>query len=310
MSFVHETVLLEEAIAAMNIVADGIYVDGTFGRGGHSAALLDRLGPGGRLLALDKDPQAIEHAKQRFAGDARFSIHQASFAQLEQVAKDQGIFGQIDGLLLDLGISSPQVDDAARGFSFSKDGPLDMRMDNIHGESAAQWLAHAKVEEIAWVLREYGEERFAQRIARALVEARQQHPIVSTAQLAALIAKASPIHDPHKHPATRSFQAIRIHINNELGDLHACLQQALKVLKGGARLVVISFHSLEDRIVKRFMKELSQPAPIPKGLPLPEHLRKPGVLKLIGKPVTASEQEVQRNPRARSAIMRVAEVLP
>ena len=292
----------------MNIQPDGCYIDGTFGRGGHSAAILQKLGENGRLLALDKDPQALRYGQQQFSSDPRFNLVQSSFADLQRVAVQQGVLGKVNGLLLDLGVSSPQLDDASRGFSFQQDGPLDMRMDTSQGQSAADWLSVAKEDEIASVLRTYGEERFARRIARAIVNQRAEQPIVTTGQLAALISKANPSRERNKHPATRSFQAIRIYINRELEDLQSCLQQSLQVLAAGARLVVISFHSLEDRIVKRFMKELARPEVIPRGLPVPESARKPGLLELVGKAVKPSAGEIQDNPRARSAIMRVAEV--
>ena len=292
----------------MNIQPNGCYIDGTFGRGGHSTAILQRLGDEGRLLALDKDPQAVRHGQQQFSGDQRFCLYQRSFADLRQVADQEGVSGRVNGLLLDLGVSSPQIDDASRGFSFQQDGPLDMRMDSSRGQSAADWLSVAKEEEIASVLREYGEERFSRRIARAIVARRAETPIMTTGQLAALISAASPSRERNKHPATRSFQAIRIYINRELEDLQVCLQQSLEVLAAGARLVVISFHSLEDRIVKRFMKELARPERLPRGLPVQESARKPGILKLVGKAVKPSASEIAENPRARSAIMRVAEV--
>ena len=304
----HKTVLLDEAVEAMNIQPDGCYIDGTFGRGGHSAAILQRLGPQGRLLALDRDPQAVRHAHAQFAEEQRFSIYQRAISELQQVTDEAGLTGRVAGLLLDLGVSSPQLDDATRGFSFQHDGPLDMRMDTTRGQSAADWLATADESEIALVLKEYGEERFARRIARAIVAERQLKPILTTGQLAALISKANPSKERKKHPATRSFQAIRIYINRELDELQACLRQSLKVLAGGARLVVISFHSLEDRIVKRFMKDLASPEKLPKGLPVPESERKPGILKLVGKAVKPSAAEIEENPRARSAVMRIAEV--
>jgi 16S rRNA (cytosine1402-N4)-methyltransferase len=304
----HRPVLLEAAVAALNLRADGCYVDGTYGRGGHAAAILAALGAHGRLIAFDKDPQAVAHARERFGADPRFQIEHASFSALQAVAEREGLVRRIDGLLLDLGVSSPQLDDAGRGFSFQHDGPLDMRMDCSRGQSAAQWLARADEDEIATVLRDYGEERFARRIARAIVAARLAQPLRTTAELAALVERASPSRERHKHPATRSFQAIRIYINRELEDLQAGLRQALEVLAAGARLAVISFHSLEDRIVKRFLREAAQGERLPKGLPVPDSARRPR-MRLIGKPIQADAAEVALNPRARSAVLRVAEVL-
>ncbi|MEJ2576954.1 MAG: 16S rRNA (cytosine(1402)-N(4))-methyltransferase RsmH [Gammaproteobacteria bacterium] len=304
----HRPVLLDAALAALAVRPAGCYVDGTFGRGGHAAAILSLLGPNGRLLAIDKDPAAVAAARARFGADPRFGIVHASFAELAELAAREGLVGAIDGLLLDLGVSSPQLDDPGRGFSFQADGPLDMRMDTSRGRSAADWLAEADEAEIAGVLRDLGEERFARRIARALVEQRAARPLRRTLELAALIERASPTRERHKHPATRTFQAIRIFVNRELDDLRQCLGQALEVLAVGARLVVISFHSLEDRIVKRFFREAAQGRQLPKGLPVtggPVGAR----LRLVGKAVRADEREVAANPRARSAIMRVAEVL-
>jgi 16S rRNA (cytosine1402-N4)-methyltransferase len=304
----HRPVLLDAALAALAVRPAGCYVDGTFGRGGHAAAILSLLGPNGRLLAIDKDPAAVAAARARFGADPRFGIVHASFAELAELAAREGLVGAIDGLLLDLGVSSPQLDDPGRGFSFQADGPLDMRMDTSRGRSAADWLAEADEAEIAGVLRDLGEERFARRIARALVEQRAARPLRRTLELAALIERASPTRERHKHPATRTFQAIRIFVNRELDDLRQCLDQALEVLAVGARLVVISFHSLEDRIVKRFFREAAQGRQLPKGVPVtggPVGAR----LRLVGKAVRADEREVAANPRARSAIMRVAEVL-
>lgn len=304
----HTSVLLQECVDGLAIRADGTYMDGTFGRGGHSAAILAQLGPEGRLYAVDKDAVAVAFGRERFAGDGRFHIAQRSFAELLDYAQEQGVAGRIDGLLLDLGVSSPQLDEADRGFSFMQDGPLDMRMNRDAGQSAAEWLAEADEGDIARVLKEYGEERFARRIARAIVETRVDAPLTTTAQLAALIAKASPKTEKHKHPATRSFQAIRIFINRELEDLSELLDQALELLAVGARLVIISFHSLEDRIVKRFMQDAARGEQFPKGLPVPDSARKPK-LKLIGKAIKPSAAEIEANPRARSAVLRIAERL-
>jgi 16S rRNA (cytosine1402-N4)-methyltransferase len=299
--------MLDEAIRALEVRRDGTYIDGTFGRGGHSRRILQALGVDGRLLAFDKDEEAVRVARQRFAGDRRFSIVHGSFAGLVEVVAEQGLQQRIDGLLLDLGVSSPQLDDPARGFSFQNDGPLDMRMNRGRGQSAAEWLAAAAEDDIAAVLREYGEERFARRIARAIVARRVQQPFTATRDLADLVAHACPAHEKHKHPATRTFQAIRIFINRELEDLQDCLRDSLEVLARGARLVVISFHSLEDRIVKRFMRDTARGPQLPKGLPV-THAQTRGRLRILGKAIRASDEELRRNPRARSAVLRVAEV--
>ena len=304
----HRPVLLEEALTALNIRADGRYVDGTFGRGGHSGAILARLGPEGRLLALDKDPAAVAEGERRFGDDPRFVIRQTSFAEIGEVTRTLGWLGKVDGILLDLGVSSPQLDDAERGFSFRHDGPLDMRMDPTCGPSAAEWLAEASEQEIARVLKEYGEERFATRIARAIVQARSEAPIETTGRLAAIVAAAVPNREPGKDPATRSFQAIRIFINRELADLQAFLDQVLAVLAPGGRLAVISFHSLEDRLVKRFIREQEKGDRFPPDLPVTAAQLQPR-LRAVGKPIRPSETEVRENPRARSAILRVAERL-
>jgi len=303
----HKPVLFEEAIEAMNIQRNSCCVDGTFGRGGHSAAILARLGEEGCLIALDKDEQAIAYGQKHFTREPRLHLHHSSFSRLREVVEEHGVAGRVNGILLDLGVSSPQLDDAGRGFSFQQDGPLDMRMDQSSGMSAARWLATEEESEIARVLWEYGEERFSRRIARAIVEQRGAEPLHTTAQLAQLIFRASPVKERHKHPATRSFQAIRIHINSELGDLREGLAQAVEMLAPGGRLVVISFHSLEDRIVKRFIRDMSRGDQLPKGVPVMEKQLEPGILKPVGKPVRASKQELQQNPRARSAIMRIAE---
>ena len=304
----HISVLLDEAIAGLAIKPDGYYIDGTFGRGGHSRAILEQLGTEGRLLAMDKDPAAIEKAQTDFTSDKRFVLRQGSFAMLEERVKELGWMGQVDGILLDLGVSSPQLDTAERGFSFLHDGPLDMRMDPHHGISAADWLATAKEQEITQVLKEYGEERFAKRIARAIVKQRDESPIRTTKQLAAIVAAANPKHEKGKDPATRSFQAIRIFINQELEDIKTCLSQVIDVLKPGGRLVVISFHSLEDRIIKRFIREQVKGDDFPPDLPV-THVQLNPKMKAVGKAVRASEKELERNPRARSAVMRVAERL-
>lgn len=304
----HKPVLLAESLAALEIDAAGIYIDGTFGRGGHSREILTRLGPQGRLLALDKDPTAVASGREQFGQDRRFSIQQGSFAMLAEWARALGVSGQVKGVLLDLGVSSPQLDDAARGFSFLQDGPLDMRMDPTSGVSAATWLAAAKAGEIARVLRDYGEERFAKRIASAIVAARAEQPIDSTARLAEIVSRANPKWEREKHPATRSFQAIRIYINSELEELRLALEGLLPILAPAGRLVVISFHSLEDRIVKRFLREQSRGDDFPPGLPVTSDQLRPK-LRLVGKPQRASVEELEHNPRARSAVMRVAESL-
>ena len=300
----HQTVLLEEAVAALRIKADGVYVDGTFGRGGHSRAILARLGSPGKLIALDRDAMAIAAATE--IADPRLAAVHAQFGALREVIRRAGV-AHVDGVLLDLGMSSPQLDAADRGFSFRFDGPLDMRMDTSRGQTAAQWLEQSSEQEIREVIKRYGEERFAKQIARAIVAARSHGPVDRTRQLAEIVAKAVPAREPHQDPATRTFQAIRIHVNQELEELALMLPQCLEVLSGGGRLVVISFHSLEDRIVKQFMRTHSQPGALPARLPVRAHeLPKPR-LRLIGKPVFPSRAEIAANPRARSAVMRVAE---
>ena len=299
---------MDEALRGLNIKPAGFFIDGTFGRGGHSEQILARLAADGRLLAIDKDPQAIAYGRERFGGDSRFAIRQGSFAELGEVAEASGWRRRVDGILLDLGVSSPQLDDAERGFSFLHDGPLDMRMDNARGQSAAEWLADAETDEIARVLKEFGEERFARRIAAAIVTARDEAPIASTGQLARLISAAVPVKEKHKHPATRSFQAIRIFINRELDDLSRGLQQAVEVLAPGGRLVVISFHSLEDRIVKRFMRDAIRGDRYPPGVPVTQAQLQPQLQRVAGAQRPGAE-EIAQNPRARSAVLRVAERL-
>jgi len=304
----HTPVLLDEVLAGLSVRPDGRYCDATFGRGGHTAAILGALGPAGRVVAIDRDPEAIRAGRRRFAAEARLTLVQGSFGSLEERVRAAGFEGELDGVLLDLGVSSPQLDEAARGFSFMQDGPLDMRMDNESGQSAAQWLAKAGEREIADVIRGLGEERFARRIARAIVAARAEAPITRTAALAALVAEAVPTREPGKHPATRTFQAIRIHVNGELDALESALPQAVRLLAPGGRLCVISFHSLEDRIVKRFIRREEQGDPVYAGLPnVPVHAR--ARLKRVGGAVMAGEPEVRANPRARSAVLRVAERL-
>ena len=300
----HRTVLLEEAVAALEIKASGAYVDATFGRGGHSRAILERLGPQGRLLALDRDPQAIAAAAA--IDDARFSIRHAAFGELAGVAQAAG-FSQVDGVLLDIGVSSPQLDEGERGFSFRFDAPLDMRMDTTQGETAAEFLARADIKEITEVIRNYGEERFAFQIAKKIVAARSERPVTTTGQLAALVREAVRTREPGQDPATRTFQALRIHVNQELDQLALVLPQAIELLAPGGRLAVISFHSLEDRIVKRVLRDEATADRLPKNLPLRSADLPAARLRLIGKPVKAGEAEVAANPRARSAVMRVAE---
>lgn len=302
----HTPVLRDEVLAGLAIRADGCYCDATFGRGGHTAEILDALGADGRVIAIDRDPEAVAAARRRFGGEARLKLIRGSFGELEQLVRAANFEGKLDGVLMDLGVSSPQLDEARRGFSFMQDGPLDMRMDNETGESAAHWLSRAGEGEIALVLRSLGEERFARRIAHAIVAARSLGPIETTAELARIVADAVPTREPGKHPATRSFQAIRIHINRELDELRAALPQAVELLREGGRLCVISFHSLEDRIVKRFMRREALGDPIYAGLPdVPPHARPR--LRLTGKATRATSDELQRNPRARSAVLRVAE---
>lgn len=301
----HQPVLLNEVIEQLAIRADGIYIEGTFGRGGHSKEILQYLGNNGRLLAFDKDPEAIEVAQNVFKNDSRFCIYHGSFTELYQQAQAKGWVGKVDGILLDLGVSSPQLDKAERGFSFLREGPLDMRMNTQQGLDATTWLQQVSEAELTKVLKEYGEERFAGRIARAIVEYRQHAEITTTTQLAEIIAKAHPRWEPHKHPATRSFQAIRIAINNELNEVKTVLQQALDVLKPKGRLLVITFHSLEDRIVKTFIRQESGGA-LPAKLPITEAQVKMRIKRLSGA-IRANTQELDQNIRARSATLRVME---
>ncbi|CAO95793.1 16S rRNA (cytosine(1402)-N(4))-methyltransferase RsmH [Erwinia tasmaniensis] len=306
-TFKHTTVLLDEAVNGLNIKSDGIYIDGTFGRGGHSRLILSQLGEHGRLYAIDRDPQAIAAAAE--ITDPRFTIIHGPFSALAEYAEERGLKGKIDGILLDLGVSSPQLDDAERGFSFMRDGPLDMRMDPTRGQSAAEWLLKAEESDIAFVLKTFGEERFAKRIARAIVERNREQPMTRTKELADVIYAATPVKDKFKHPATRSFQAIRIWVNSELEEIEQALKGALSALTAGGRLSIISFHSLEDRIVKRFMREQSRGPQIPHGLPMTEaQLSSLGgrQLKALGK-MMPGESEVADNPRARSSVLRIAE---
>lgn len=307
-TFKHTTVLLDEAVNGLNIRPDGIYIDGTFGRGGHSRLILSQLGPKGQLLAIDRDPQAIAAAEA--IDDPRFSIVHGPFSSLATYVEERGLSGKIDGILLDLGVSSPQLDDAERGFSFMRDGPLDMRMDPTRGQSAAEWLQTADEADIAWVIKTYGEERFGKRIARAIVERnRELPPITRTKELAKIVSEAMPVKDKFKHPATRTFQAIRIWVNSELDEIEQALKGSLEALATGGRLSIISFHSLEDRIVKRFMRENSRGPQVPAGIPMTEEqLNKLGgrQLKALGK-LMPGEAEVAENARARSSVLRIAE---
>ncbi|HMV52504.1 MAG TPA: 16S rRNA (cytosine(1402)-N(4))-methyltransferase RsmH [Rhodocyclaceae bacterium] len=300
----HLSVLLEEAVEALAVRPEGTYVDATFGRGGHSRAILARLGGRGRLIALDRDLQAVEAGRQ--IADPRFELIHAPFSALAQVVQGCGVV-QVDGVLLDLGVSSPQLDEAGRGMSFRFDAPLDMRMDTSCGMTVAQWLATAETSEIRGVLRDYGEERFADAIAKAIVAARAERPVETTRQLAALVEKAVRTREPGQHPATRSFQALRIFINQELEELSLVLPQAASLLAPGGRLAVIAFHSLEDRIVKRFLRDESRPPQLPSRLPIRASELPQPRLKLLSKPIRPSDAEVAANPRARSAILRVAQ---
>jgi 16S rRNA (cytosine1402-N4)-methyltransferase len=299
----HVPVLVEEAILALAVRPEGTYVDGTFGRGGHSAALLARLGVRGRLFAFDQDPEALAACAIE---DRRLELIHGRFSEMQDALSRRGVT-EVDGVLLDLGVSSPQLDDAARGFSFMRDGPLDMRMDPTRGESAAEFLQRAPEEEIREVISTHGEERFAGQVARAVVAARRERPILRTGELAALVGGAVRTREPGQHPATRTFQALRIHVNQELEELAVTLPRAMKLLKPGGRLAVISFHSLEDRIVKHFMRDQSTGDKLPRGVPVRASEIAPAPMRLVGKPVKAGEAEIRANPRARSATLRVAE---
>jgi len=304
--FSHQSVLLDESIAALNIRPDGCYIDATFGRGGHTRAILQQLNEQGRLIAFDLDPEAIRYAEKEFADEPRLKIEHCNFDQVASVIAQQGLTKKIDGVLMDLGVSSPQLDDAERGFSFLRSGLLDMRMDTSKGETAGQWLAKVKQGDLMYVLRKYGEEKFAKRIAAAIVETRTEREITETGDLAEIIANAIPVKEKHKHPATRSFQAIRIFINQELQAVEKGLEGAVSVLAKKGRLSVISFHSLEDRIVKRFMRDMSSRPKLPAGLPVMEaDIVVP--FRLVSKPIVAGEVELKVNPRSRSARLRVLE---
>ncbi len=301
----HVSVLLHECIDALAIKPNGIYIDCTFGRGGHTREIMFHLGVEGRMYAIDKDPAAIEYANSEIQ-DERFTIWHGSFSELQQMCEEKGIVGQVDGILMDLGVSSPQLDEAERGFSFMKDGPLDMRMDTSKGLTAREWLQHNDEAEIARVLKEYGEERFAKKIAAWIKEALTEDGLHTTLELAKLVERAVRKKEKNKHPATRTFQGLRIAVNKELSDIEFALESAVNVLAPQGRLAVISFHSLEDRLVKRFMKAQSKPKPLPKGLPIME---KDEVMpmSLVGKAIFPSEEEIQMNPRSRSAVLRIAQ---
>ena len=312
-STAHITVLLREAVDALAIKADGVYVDATFGRGGHSRAILDQLGPYGKLIAIDRDPRAIEAGEILAKQDKRFSLHHAAMSELTGVLKQAlgseagSKVGVVDGMLADLGVSSPQLDLAERGFSFRFDAPLDMRMDTSKGQTAAQWLADVDEGLLGEVIHDYGEERFATQIARALVAARQEQPVTTTRRLSEIVAQAVRTREPGKNPATRTFQALRIYINQELEELTRILPQCVDNLNPGGRIVVISFHSLEDRIVKHFLRDMAQGDKLPRNLPIRAAAIPKGRLRVVGRAVRASAQEVADNPRARSAVLRVAE---
>lgn len=304
----HQAVMLEESIAALNIKADGIYLDATYGRGGHTRAILAQLGPKAKVLVMDKDPQAIEDATQLAVTDPRVIVFAGSFSDISKFCTQQGVLNKVDGVLFDLGVSSPQLDQSDRGFSFMREGPLDMRMDPTTGVSVAQWLAKASESGIAEVLKTLGEEKFSKRIASAIVTSREIKPIATTMQLANIISQAIPFKDKHKHPATRSFQALRIYINQELEDLESALDQILNVLAPLGRVAVISFHSLEDRIVKQFIAKQSRGDDFPQRMPVTQAQLRPK-LRSIGKALKPSDSELQFNTRARSAVLRVAEKL-
>jgi 16S rRNA (cytosine1402-N4)-methyltransferase len=304
----HEPVLRKEALEGLAVREDGQYLDGTYGRGGHANSILRGLGPDGRMLVIDRDPVAVAEARTQMGGDPRVRVMQGNFADMQALSKEAGLESSYQGILLDLGVSSPQLDEPERGFSFRADGPLDMRMDPDSGQSAADWINSASAAAIADVIRRYGEERFARRIAAAIVTAREEAPLVTTARLAEIVARAVPGREPGKNPATRTFQAIRIHINEELSSITRGLEQAVPMLAPGGRLCVISFHSLEDRIVKRFVRRESLEDEVWRGLPdMPDSARP--ALRRLGGAIKPGEEETGANPRARSAVLRVAERL-
>ena len=304
--FSHQPVLLNEVLEALNVKQNGVYVDATFGRGGHTSAILNSLGREGRLIAFDQDPEAIAYGRKRFVDDPRIEFEHCNFSEMEAVIVARGLNNRIDGVLMDLGVSSPQLDDAERGFSFLKSGPLDMRMNTEQGESAMEWLARVEMRDLILVLKRYGEEKFAKRIATAIIETRAEQVIDDTTMLANIISDAIPVKEKHKHPATRSFQAIRMYVNQELPSIETGLLAATSVLAVGGRLAVISFHSLEDRMVKRFMRDKSSRPKLPPGLPIMDKDEQPP-FRLVGKSWVAAEEELAANPRSRSARLRVLE---
>lgn len=304
----HQTVLLEEAVHALISNRSGTYVDCTYGRGGHSQAIVEQLAGDGRLLVIDRDEAAVNDARRRFEGDNRVLVQHGPFSGLKDYVNNLGL-APLTGVLMDLGVSSPQLDESERGFSFQQPGPLDMRMDQTRGETAAEWLAGASESEIIDVLKTYGEERFARRIARNILEAREKSPIDTTTRLVEIVETSIPRKEKHKHPATRTFQAIRIRVNRELDELQSCLSDVIELLHSGGRIVIISFHSLEDRIVKRFFRSMEKGEELPSRFPIRDADIKGRKLRVIGKPVRASEAEISDNRRARSSIMRIAEKL-
>ena len=301
----HISVLLDEAVASLAIAPGDTVVDATYGRGGHAARIVELIGEKGRLLVMDRDPEAVAHARERFGDCPRVEVVHAAFSGIGDVLESRGLDGRVDAILFDLGVSSPQLDRAERGFSFNRDGPLDMRMDPASGIPASDWLAQTEEQEIVRVLKVYGEERFARRIARRIKQALAEDGVPTTARLVSLVKEAVPVVDRHKHPATRTFQAIRIAVNQELREIELALPAALDALAPGGRMVVISFHSLEDRIVKRFFRDQAKGDPYPSDLPVTADMLNPR-LTLVGKPVRPGEKELDANPRARSAVMRVA----
>ena len=301
----HTSVLLKESLEALSIQGGGVYLDGTFGRGGHSGAILSALAPDGRLIGLDRDPSAIEYGREHFSNDKRLQLVHTDFANAQAKLLELGLPDKFDGILFDLGVSSPQLDEAERGFSFMREGPLDMRMDTSRGQTVAEWLAVVDETELANVIFHLGEEKFSRRIAKAVVEMRQEEPLTQTSQLVALIEDVITRKEKHKHPATRTFLALRMYINDELGQVEKILPQAIRMLKPGGRLAVISFHSREDRIVKRFFRELSKGPQLPKRLPIQKEFQSP--LKIIGKAIKPGDSELSENPRSRSAVLRIIE---
>jgi 16S rRNA (cytosine1402-N4)-methyltransferase len=302
----HIPVLKREALEALNVFSGGVYVDATYGRGGHARAIAERMGGQGRLIALDRDPRAVELGRQMFKDDERVQIIHGEFAHIGDLVRELANVEKVDGILMDLGVSSPQINQAERGFSFMREGDLDMRMDPSQGESAADWLARVEESDLVKVLFEFGEEKFARRIARAIILAREESKLETTLQLAALVEQSIPKKDKHKHPATRTFQAIRLYVNQELSQVSEALPQAVSLLNEGGRLAVISFHSLEDRIVKRFIRGLATPNLPPKSIPVSEDAYLTP-LKAIGRAIKPSREEVRENPRSRSSVLRIAE---